>query len=134
MARFRMIIALVVASVFVAQPASAANLVANPGFETGTLSPWSCSGNLGSVVSSPVNSGSKALAGAASNSDHANCTQTVAVQPNTAYVLSAFVRGNYVYLGITGGASTWTPSAAAYTKLTVNFTTTASQTSVQIFL
>ncbi|MBV1851706.1 glycoside hydrolase family 18 protein [Catellatospora tritici] len=116
----------------VASPASAANLLGNPGLESGSLSPWSCS--LGSVVSTPVHSGTKALQGAASSSDNAQCTQTVAVQPNTAYVLSAWVRGAYVYLGVTGGASTWTPSATAYTQLTVNFTTGASQTSVQVFL
>ena len=86
------------------------------------------------MVSSPVNSGTKALQGAASNSDNAQCTQTVAVQANTAYVLTAWVRGNYVYLGVTGGASTWTPSATAYTKLTVNFTTGASQTSIEVYL
>ncbi|MBV1856742.1 carbohydrate binding domain-containing protein [Catellatospora tritici] len=117
-----------------AQPAYAANLLANPGFESGALSPWSCTGGLGSVVSTPVHGGTKALAGAASASDHAQCTQTVTVQPNTAYTLSAWVRGSYVYLGITGGASTWTPSATAYTQLTVNFTTGASQTSAQVFL
>ena len=63
--------------------------------------------------------GTKALQGAASASDNAKCTQTVAVQPNTAYSLTGWVRGNYVYLGVDGGASTWTPGAAAYTQLTV---------------
>jgi hypothetical protein len=117
-----------------AAPAMAANLLANPGFESGALSPWSCTGSLGSVVSTPVHSGTKALQGAASSSDHANCTQTVTVQPNTAYSLSAWVRGSYVYLGITNGASVWTPSATAYTQLSVNFTTAAGQTSVQVYL
>ena len=92
-------------------PREAANLLGNPGFETGSLSPWSCTGGLGSVVSTPVQAGTRALQGAASASDNAQCTQTVAVQANTAYVLTGWVRGNYVYLGITGGASTWTPSA-----------------------
>ncbi|GAA2353760.1 hypothetical protein Cme02nite_46270 [Catellatospora methionotrophica] len=117
----------------VATPASAANLLANPGFETGTLSPWSCTGGLGSVVGTPVRSGTKALQAAASASDNAKCSQTVAVQPNTAYALTGWVRGNYVYLGVDGGASTWTPGAAAYTQLTVNFTTGASQTSVVVY-
>lgn len=117
-----------------AAPAQAANLLTNPGFETGTLSGWSCSGGTGSVVTSPVRSGSRALAGAASSSDQALCTQTVSVLPNTAYSLTAWVRGSYVYLGVMGGASTWTPGAASYTQLTVNFTTGASQTTAQVFL
>ncbi|WSP43434.1 carbohydrate binding domain-containing protein [Streptomyces sp. NBC_01244] len=111
-----------------------ANILSNGDFESGTTAGWSCSGGLGSVVGSPVHGGSKALAGAASASDNAKCVQTVAVQPNTSYTLSAWVRGSYVYLGVTGGASTWTPSAAAYTKLTVAFTTGASQTSAEIYL
>ncbi|GHJ45463.1 hypothetical protein Cs7R123_28050 [Catellatospora sp. TT07R-123] len=121
-------------ALFGAQPAYAANLLANPGFESGALSPWSCTGGLGSVVSTPVHGGAKALAGAASASDNAQCTQTVTVQPSTAYTLTAWVRGSYVYLGVTGGASTWTPSAAAYTQLSVSFTTAAGQTSAQVFL
>ncbi|MEU1338774.1 carbohydrate binding domain-containing protein [Streptomyces sp. NPDC090075] len=114
--------------------AQAANILTNPGFESGSLSPWSCSGNLGSVVSSPVHGGSKALAGAASSSDNAQCTQTVAVRPNTTYSLSGWVRGSYVYLGVTGGASTWTTSASQYSQLTVSFTTGATQTSAQIYV
>jgi hypothetical protein len=118
------------AVVIVTQSASAAELLSNPGFESGTLSPWSCSG--GSVVSSPVRTGSKALSGAASASDTAQCAQTVTVQPNTSYTLTAYVRGAYVYLGVTGGVSTWTPSAPDWTKLTVTFTATGG--SAQIFL
>ncbi|MFE1292927.1 carbohydrate binding domain-containing protein [Streptomyces sp. NPDC058751] len=114
--------------------AEAANILSNPGFETGGLSPWSCSGNLGSVVSSPVHGGSKALAGAASSSDNAQCAQTVSVQPNTTYSLSGWVRGSYVYLGVDGGSSTWTTSPSAYSKLTVSFTTGASQTSARIYV
>jgi hypothetical protein len=117
-----------------AGPAHAANVLSNPGFESGSLSPWSCSGGLGSVVSSPVHTGTKALAGAASDSDNATCTQTVSVQPGTAYTLSGWVRGNYVYLGVTGGSSIWTPSATSYTQLSVSFTTGASQSSVQVFI
>ncbi|MGX1273469.1 carbohydrate binding domain-containing protein [Streptomyces phaeoluteigriseus] len=112
--------------------AQAANILGNPGFESGGLSPWTCSGNLGSIVSSPVHSGTKALAGAVSSSDNAQCSQTVAVQPNTAYTLSGWVRGSYVYLGVDGGASTWTSSPSAYSRLSVAFTTGASQTSARI--
>ncbi|NUV60460.1 carbohydrate binding domain-containing protein [Streptomyces sp. CAI-85] len=114
--------------------AQAANVLSNPGFESGSLSPWSCSGNLGSVVSSPVHGGTKALAGAVSSSDIAKCSQTVSVQPNTAYTLSGWVRGSYVYLGVDGGASTWTTSPSAYSRLSVSFTTGASQTSATIYV
>ncbi|OPG09202.1 chitinase [Streptomyces sp. GKU 895] len=113
--------------------AQAANILTNPGFESGSVSPWSCTGNLGSIASSPVHSGSKALAGAVSSSDNAKCSQTVAVKPNTAYTLSGWVRGSYVYLGVDGGASTWTSSPSAYAQLSVNFTTGASQTSATIY-
>ncbi|MFF4272052.1 carbohydrate binding domain-containing protein [Streptomyces sp. NPDC001536] len=113
--------------------AQAANVLTNPGFESGALSPWSCTGNLGSVVSSPVRSGSRALAGAVSSSDIAKCSQTVAVRPNTAYTLSGWVRGSYVYLGVDGGSSTWTSSPSAYSQLSVSFTTGASQTSATVY-
>ncbi|MEU5892996.1 carbohydrate binding domain-containing protein [Streptomyces sp. NPDC047461] len=113
--------------------AQAANVLTNPGFESGALSPWSCTGNLGSVVSSPVRAGSKALAGAVSSSDIAKCSQTVAVRPNTAYTLSGWVRGSYVYLGVDGASSTWTSSPSAYSQLSVSFTTGASQTSATVY-
>ncbi|WAZ25288.1 carbohydrate binding domain-containing protein [Streptomyces cinnabarinus] len=113
--------------------AHAANILSNPGFESGALSPWSCTGNLGSVVSSPVHGGSRALQGAVSSSDIAKCGQTVRVQPNTAYTLSGWVRGSYVYLGVDGGASTWTSSPSAYSKLSVSFTTGAAQTSATVY-
>ncbi|MFI1965656.1 glycosyl hydrolase family 8 [Streptomyces pathocidini] len=110
------------------------NLLTNPGFETGTLSGWSCTGNLGSVVSSPVHSGSKALKGAVTSSDNAKCTQTVSVQPNTEYTLSGRVQGRHVYIGATGSGQTWADTPGSYQKLTVKFKTGASQTSAQVFL
>ncbi|GAA2610257.1 glycoside hydrolase family 18 protein [Actinomadura fulvescens] len=114
--------------------AYAANILTNSGFESGSLSGWTCSGGTGSVVGNPVHTGSYALAAAASSGDNARCSQTVTVKPSTAYTLSAWVRGSYVYLGVNGGASTWTPSATAYTKLTLSFTTGSSQTSAQVFV
>ncbi|MBB5871382.1 hypothetical protein F4553_004761 [Allocatelliglobosispora scoriae] len=125
------------AVLLIAPPAQAANLLANPGFETGTLSPWTCSAALGSVVSTPVHSGTRALQGAVTAGDNAKCIQTVAVVPSTTYTITAWVRGGggYVYLGITGGNSTWNPGAAsAWVQLTLTHTTAAGQTSLQVYL
>jgi len=69
--------------------AATGNLVQNPGFESGTLAPWSCSGDNGSVVTSPVHSGSYALLGTPTDSDDAQCSQTVSVQPSSSYTLTA---------------------------------------------
>src|SRR5215475_13885999 len=111
-------------------PAAAAQLVTNGDFESGSLAPWSCS--LGSVVGSPVHGGTHALQGAASSSDDAQCTQNVPVVSGTSYTLSAYVQGNYVFLGITGGSSTWTPSAPGWSLLTLTFT--ASSSTAQVYL
>jgi hypothetical protein len=117
--------------------AAATNLVANPGFETGSLSGWTCS-PLDSAVTTPVHSGSYALSGAASSADDAQCSQVIRVQPNSSYSLSAWVEGSYVYLGDSGtgtsDTSTWTPSASAWQQLSTAFTTGASTTSVTIYL
>jgi chitinase len=110
---------------------AATNLVTNAGFETGSLSGWSCP--AGSVTTSSPHSGSFALSASPSSSDIARCTQSIAVQPNTAYTLSAWVKGSNVYLGVDGGASTWTTSST-WSQLTVPFTTSASATSVTIYL
>lgn len=112
----------------------AADGLTNAGFESGGLAPWSCAGNPGTIVSSPVHTGSKALQGTVSSSDTAQCDQTVAVRPDTTYSLSGWVRGSYVYLGVTGGVSTWTDSPSRYRPLTVSFTTGASQTRATIYV
>ncbi|MEU9332598.1 carbohydrate binding domain-containing protein [Streptomyces sp. NPDC048290] len=114
--------------------AHAANVLTNPGFESGALTPWTCSGNLGSVVSSPVRGGARALQGAASASDIARCAQTVAVRPGTTYALTGWVRGAYVYLGVDGGGSTWTTSPSGYAQLSLSFTTGATQTSATVYV
>ena len=121
-----------------AGPAFAAtNLLANPGFETGTLSSWNCS-SIDSVTTSPVHSGTHALQGAANNSDDAQCSQAVSVQPNSSYTLTGWVEGNYVFIGDTGTGTTdtdnWTPSATSWQQISTTFTTGASTTSVTVYV
>jgi chitinase len=113
--------------------AAQTNLLVNGDFQDGNLSNWTCS-PLASVVTSPVYDSSYALAGAASSSDDAQCSQTVSVQPSSSYTLSGWVEGNYVYLGTTGGSDDWTPSASSWQQLSTSFTTSSSTTSVTVYV
>jgi chitinase len=108
------------------------NLISNPGFETGTLSDWTCDAG-DTVITSPVHSGSYALQMSPGNSTTGQCTQTITVQANHTYTLKAYVQGNYAFLGINGSSSTWT-SSSSYTQLSTSFTTGASTTSVTIYV
>jgi hypothetical protein len=60
------------------------------------------------------------------------------VQPNHAYTLSAWVEGNFAFIGATGTGgtdpSTFTQAAPTYTRLTTTFTTGAATTSVTVFV
>ncbi|GHO70569.1 chitinase [Ktedonobacter sp. SOSP1-52] len=108
------------------------NLVSNPSFETGNLTSWSC--DPGDVVTStPVHGGSYAGQLTPSSSTTGQCSQTISVQPNTAYTLSAYVNGPYAYIGANGYSNNWT-SSSSYTLLSYSFTTGASATSVTIYL
>lgn len=118
--------------------AATANLVANSGFEKG-LSDWTCPSGTAEAVGGPVRSGISALKAAPTGQDDARCTQTISVQPNSQYTLSAYVQGSYVYIGvtgtgITGAPSTWTPNSPSYSQLGVGFTTGPDTTSVTIYL
>lgn len=111
------------------------NNAKNGGFESG-LSNWTCSAGSGTTVSSPVHSGSAALKATPAGQDYAQCSQSVAVKPNSTYTLSAWVQGSYTYLGVSGtgttDVSTWTPNTT-WTQLTNTFTTGASTTSVTVW-
>src|SRR2546423_1342752 len=122
-------VAAAAAVALVVRPADAAtNTITNAGFESG-LAGWS-STSVSSAVTGHAHSGSMSLAGGADNADNAQCTQTVTVAANTNYTLSAFVNGNYVYIGVVGGANTWTPgTGGAYQQLSVSFNS-GSATSV----
>ena len=85
-----------------------------------------------------MHSGSYALAGAASSSDDAQCSQEVSVQPSSSYSLSGYVEGAYVFIGNSGTGSsdtdTWTPGTSDWQQLSTSFSTGASTTSVTIYV
>ncbi|MGW0856475.1 chitinase [Streptomyces sp. NPDC002690] len=124
------------AAVAPAAVAADTDLARNGGFESG-LTDWACSAGSGTTVSTPVHGGSSALKATPAGSDYANCAQTVTVKPGSTYTLSAWVQGDYVYLGATGtgttDVSTWTQSSGAWKQLTTTFTTGSATTSVNIW-
>ncbi|WP_030257400.1 chitinase [Streptomyces violens] len=119
-----------------AAPQADVNVAKNSGYESG-LSNWTCSNGSGTTVTSPVRSGTSALKATPAGSDHAKCTQTVAVKPGSTYKLSAYVRGAYVYLGASGtgttDVSTWTQGGSGWQQIGTSFTTGPSTTSVTVY-
>lgn len=121
-----------------AAQASAADInnARNSGFESG-LANWTCSANSGTTVTSPVHGGTAALKATPVGQDNAQCTQSVAVRPNSTYTLSSWVQGGYAYLGVTGtgttDVSTWTPDSSSWKQLSTSFTTGSSTTSVTVY-
>lgn len=114
------------------------NLLTNGNFGTGSTAGWTCSSG-DTVVTSPVSPGSTfALAGTPTNSDDAQCSQAVSVQPNSSYTLTGLVEGDYVFLGDSGTGTSdtdnWTPSASSWTELSTSFTTGATTTSVMVYI
>ncbi|MFI6930256.1 chitinase [Streptomyces sp. NPDC050287] len=131
------LLALAAATAGAGQAAAAdTNNTKNAGFESG-LAGWTCSGGSGTTVSSPVHGGSAALKATPAGQDNAQCTQSVAVKPNSTYTLSAWVQGGYAYLGATGtgttDVSTWTPDSSSWKQLSTTFTTGSSTTSVTVY-
>jgi hypothetical protein len=68
-----------------------------------------------------------------SSSTTGQCTQTIAVQANHSYTLTAYVQGNYAYIGVNGLSNTWTNSTG-YTNLSYTFTTSSTTTSLTIYV
>jgi chitinase len=115
-----------------------ANLLTNGDFATGSTSGWTCSSG-DTVVTSPVYAGSTyALAGTPTDSDYAQCSQVVSVQPSSSYTLTGWVEGDYVFLGDSGTGTSdtddWTPSATSWTELSTSFTTGSATTTVTVYI
>ncbi|MFD5210172.1 carbohydrate binding domain-containing protein, partial [Streptomyces anulatus] len=112
------------------------DLARNGGFEAG-LDGWNCAASSGTAVSTPTRSGTSALKATPAGNDHAKCSQSITVKPNSSYTLSAWVQGSHVYLGAAGtgttDVSTWTQSPGAWKQLTTTFRTGPSTTSVSVY-
>lgn len=107
----------------------------NGDFSTGSLSPWVCDSGTAQIATSPTYDSSYALEGTPTSSDDAQCEQTITVAADTSYTLSGYLDGDYVYLGVSGAASTdtWTESTSGYQELSVSFTT-GSSTSLTVYV
>ncbi|MFD7549239.1 chitinase [Streptomyces sp. NPDC059816] len=118
--------------------AADADLARNGGFETG-LDGWNCSAGSGATVTTPVRTGASALRATPSGGDNARCSQTVTVKPDSQYTLGGYVRGSYVYLGVTGtgGPSgdgfSWTQSATDWHPLGHTFRTGPTTNKITIY-
>ncbi|MFD8594986.1 carbohydrate binding domain-containing protein [Kitasatospora sp. NPDC059646] len=100
-------LALAAAGIGPAAPATAAlptvDVVVNGHFDQGNrMTAWSC--DPGQVL--PPSDAFGQLAGHPTDTGTAGCTQTVNVEPNSSYRLSARVSGPYVFAGVTGSGTT----------------------------
>lgn len=118
--------------------AAQTNVLANPGFENGSLSGWATSYGTRSVVGTTTRTGAwSGKVGSASA-----IAQTVTgLAPNTTYTVSGWLKaetaGQIAYLGVDnhGGAAVSAPtSLAAFTQKSVTFTTGPSNTSANIYV
>ncbi|GLW68021.1 hypothetical protein Kpho02_03200 [Kitasatospora phosalacinea] len=127
--------------------APAPNLATNPGFEIpalpladwGSIPGWHCAAGEGAVTAAARTGGSALVVTPASADSTGQCTQTLAVRPNTTYTYRAWVRGSYAFLGATGTGHDVSPAWTAATgdgwqQLTTSFTTGAATTSVQLYV
>jgi len=120
------------------------NLLANPGFETGSTSGWTSSYGSYYVDSTPSNVYAGNYAAAIGNGSAVRQTVT-GLTPNTTYVLSTRVKlagsgsnasvvlgaQDYAAAGIKVSKST---NATAYSKVTLMFTTGPAATSATVFV
>jgi hypothetical protein len=114
-----------------------ANLIRNPGLETGTVSPWTTWQDAGV---SNTNARTGLYAGRV-GANPATLEQVVTLKPNTRYELRGFARvttaGDSVMVGIKsyGGANKFvTIGSTTYREAVVEFTTGATNTSGTVFL
>ncbi|MHC5905067.1 carbohydrate binding domain-containing protein [Streptomyces sp. S6] len=115
------------------------NLLANAGFETGALSPWTqASGNVSTVTSANARTGASALTTAASGG---GVNQALSgLSPNTTYLLTGWGKvatsGETLAIGVKdfGGTESFANVATtSYRQAAILFTTGASSTSATVY-
>jgi len=119
-------------------PARAANLVQNPGFETGSLSPWGKWNDV-AVVSNDQRSGSYCLR--VGNAPASSEQVVGGLTPNTTYTLSGWAKmspsaSGDIHIGVKeygGSQLIQTISSTSYTQKSIDFTMGASNTQATIF-
>ncbi|MFJ4674667.1 MULTISPECIES: polysaccharide deacetylase family protein [unclassified Kitasatospora] len=128
-------------------PAPAPNLATNPGFEIptlpladwGSVPGWHCAPGEGALTTAARTGTAALVITPAAGDSTGQCTQTLAVRPNTSYTYRAWVHGSYAFLGATGTghdvAPAWTASTGdGWQRLSTGFTTGPATTSVQLYV
>lgn len=114
------------------------NLLQNPGFEDGTLSSWE--NNSCNVTASNTHSGAYSVQISNLNT---GVWQTVAVEPNTTYLLAGWIKntkvGDKTGLGVKGYGDALTfkntdITSTSYSQAVLTFTTGPSSTSVAVLI
>jgi hypothetical protein len=113
------------------------NRVSNPGFETGSLSPWANTSGA-SVVSNNAHTGTYAVQTGSSNS---GVNQTIfELTSSHTYTLTGWVKSSNgsdaIYVGVKNYGGTETnnfTTSSAYTQISLTFTTGSSNTSANIY-
>ncbi|WP_127491508.1 carbohydrate binding domain-containing protein [Paenibacillus glycanilyticus] len=114
---------------------TASNLVANGGFESGTLDSWSSWGGTQQAAAAAKYSGNYGL-----SSSGNGIAQTITVEPNTTYVLTAMGKAvtGYMNIGITNYGGTEISrqvSSSSWAAITpITFTTGSSATTAQVYV
>ncbi len=119
-------------------PSPITNLMVNPGFETGSLSPWTAVDSV-SVPAANARSGSYAVQVGGTSMGYAQ--QVISgLSPNTTYTLSGWAKVNAsgvtASIGVKnyGGTQTGrTVSATTYTQVSLTFTTGPTNTTATIY-